>query len=679
LKKVTMPMFRRIAPLAVILSLLCVAVPAPTRALSTQTEIQLGRQSDEQIVEGNVIETDPLLNAYVQTISDKLWKQVARKDVPYNVKIIKDNQVNAFSTLGGYVYVYEGLIDFVQSDDELAGVIGHETGHIERRHAVTMQSKAQAMNLLFGIASIMSPLIYNFGNILEAGVMAKMERMDELQADRTGLQLMSRAGYDPDSMETNLQHLGVLEAEHSDLLTKYLQDHPNPGARVSHLVGYPELDPKVVTEQQKIVQASGDEERARYEFAEQKLQGILKNDPGNAEALLELGQAQLALGYTSKSEQTLAEVSQKGAPETRALANERIAALRQMEAQRVTLVKPNLQRLRDLLNAAQATQAQASQQVLARHDEGRDQLKQINSRLDALQYEIPNFYNVNVAHGSRLESVFKNLTAMSRSINSALGDAQTSISGVGSLEKNKESGLLRESRDILTEMQRPLDMPTIPADSLAVLPSYPSMLVGLREADSDMIRAIDGSRASLTTLDQSLGDLDELFKDLGRAPLDFQRTDITEESYTGMLPVMQRALNGFNEAATEASQASQLYNMARTRQLSARIDLLGLGTSPQRYSTLQYALQQRFGMNGIDYTAMLRDNLSPGDVTVATILAADIKSTPQSIVEEMRRTKKSAVDLADAHGMHAWPLEIFTGLVYLDYTDDPHKELNPNT
>jgi hypothetical protein len=228
-------------------------------------------------------------------------------------------------------------------------------------------------------------------------------------------------------------------------------------------------------------------------------------------------------------------------------------------------------------------------------------------------------------------------------------------------------------------MQRPLDMPTIPADSLAVLPSYPSMLVGLREADSDMIRAIDGSRASLTTLDQSLGDLDELFKDLGRAPLDFQRTDITEESYTGMLPVMQRALNGFNEAATEASQASQLYNMARTRQLSARIDLLGLGTSPQRYSTLQYALQQRFGMNGIDYTAMLRDNLSPGDVTVATILAADIKSTPQSIVEEMRRTKKSAVDLADAHGMHAWPLEIFTGLVYLDYTDDPHKELNPNT
>ena len=125
-----------------------------------------------------VIENDPLLNAYVQGISDKLWRQVARKDVPYNIKIIKGNDINAFSTLGGYVYIYEGLIDFVQSDDELAGVVGHETGHIERRHAVTMQSKAQALNLLFGIASMFSPLIYNFGNLMEAGVMAKMQRAD---------------------------------------------------------------------------------------------------------------------------------------------------------------------------------------------------------------------------------------------------------------------------------------------------------------------------------------------------------------------------------------------------------------------------------------------------------------------------------------------------------------------
>ena len=72
---------------------------------------------------------------------------------------------------------------------------------------------------------------------------------------------------------------------------------------------------------------------------------------------------------------------------------------------------------------------------------------------------------------------------------------------------------------------------------------------------------------------------------------------------------------------------------------------------------------------------MLHDTITPGDVVVATILAADIKSTPEDIVDQMVSEKKSPVDLADEHGMHAWPLEIFTGLVYLDYTDDPAKEM----
>ncbi len=102
--------------------------------MSTAAEIQLGQQEDQQIVSSSVIETDPLLNAYVPGIAGNLWNQVARKDVPYSIKIIKDSQINSFATMGGFVYVYEGLIDFVQSDDELASVIGHETGHIERRH-----------------------------------------------------------------------------------------------------------------------------------------------------------------------------------------------------------------------------------------------------------------------------------------------------------------------------------------------------------------------------------------------------------------------------------------------------------------------------------------------------------------------------------------------------------------
>ena len=672
-------MFRRIVPLAIMLSLFGAMCPAPVDATSTQNEIAMGREYDEQIVETNVIETDPLLNAYVNGIAGNLWKEVARKDVPYNLKIIKDDDVNSFATLGGYVYINEGLIDFIQSDDELAGVIGHETGHIERRHVLTTNSKAQALNILFGIASIFSPIMYEFGNLMEAGAIAKIQRADELQADRTGLQLMSRAGYDPEAMRTMLAHLTVLEDEHSNLVDKYLQDHPEPDQRVNHLVGYPELDPKIVTEQQETVQAASDQERARYEYSLLKYEQIIKNDPNNAEALLGVGQDQIALGFPNKSQQTLALAADKGNEQTRDLANQRIAALRAVEAQHVNLTQPNLTHLHQLLADAQASQVQANAAITDRRDQARDQLKAISARIDALSGEIPPFLSqVTPAHGSRMEALLKNLNVISRSLNSAESDARVSINGVGSLERGKESGLLRENRDVIAEMQDTLDAAPIPSESLATLPSYPALFNELHRADSDMIRTIDASRAALTMLDQSLGDLDAVFKQLNYNPGINNRGDFTESSYNDLMKQMTKATTGFNAAATAASQADQLYNMARTRQVSARITLLGLGTSPARFDTLTYALKTRFkGIEPIDYDTMLKDDVTPGDVVVATILAADIRTTPQAILDEMTTSKASPVDIADSHGMHAWPLEIFTGLIYLDYTDNPDTELHP--
>ncbi|MGC1380529.1 MAG: M48 family metalloprotease [Candidatus Baltobacteraceae bacterium] len=670
-------MFRRIIPLFVVVSLLCATTPARVGAMSTQAEIALGQQEDQQIVSSSVIETDPLLNAYVAGIAENLWNQVARKDVPYSIKVIKDSQINSFATLGGFVYVDEGLVDFVQSDDELASVIGHETGHIERRHVLTANSKAEILNILFGIASIFSPLIYEFGSLAEAGLMAKVSREDEIQADRYGLQLMARAGYDPESMVTMMAHLGVLEDEHSDAISKYLEDHPNPQARVAHLMGYPELDPTDVTPTQELVQASSDEERARYSFAQLRLHQVLKTDPQNSEALLELGQSELALGLPSKSEQTLAEAAQLGSPATRATANQRIVALRRLEAQRVTLTKPDLPKLQSAVQAAQAAQLQDATEISARAAEGKDQLKAVESRIDTLQYEIPDFSRVNIRRGSRIEALVKNITGMARSVNSTLqdtGSANGPIGGVGTLEKNKESGLLKDGADIYSEMLAPLAMTPVPTESLAILPSYPQTITDLSLADGEMLRSVDAARASLTMLDQSLGDLDEFLKELDHAQLSFNG-DITESEYATLEPMMKKTVDEFNAAALAASQGSQLFNLARSRQLSARITLLGMGTSPQLYSTVRYALQQRFGSSGVDYRTMLRDGLTPGDVVAATIIAADIKSTPEAVIAEAKSSGQTVIDVANAHKMHAWPLEIFMGLVYLDYTDDPAKEL----
>ena len=115
-------------------------------------------------------------------------------------------------------------------------------------------------------------------------------------------------------------------------------------------------------------------------------------------------------------------------------------------------------------------------------------------------------------------------------------------------------------------------------------------------------------------------------------------------------------------------------NLARSRQLQSRITMLGVGYPEDRYATLQYALQQRVQNDGLDYESMQQHGLSPGEVATASIIAADTNTTPLAIIEEAQATNRQLVDIANDRGMHAEALEIFLGLIYLDYTDDPVKE-----
>jgi len=663
---------RRFLPITTIVALLAANIPTPARAMSTATEIQIGKQDDQQILDSYTIIKDPLQNQWVNEISSKLWAQVARKDVPYNIKILDVPDVNSFTTIGGYIYINEGALDFVQSDDELAGIIGHETGHNERRHTVTLPAKAQALDLLFGLASLFSPFIYRFGQLAEAGMIAKMSRADELQADQYGLLLMSRAGYDPDAMVSFMRHLDAAYAQHDNIVDKYFADHPGVPDRVSHLLGYHELDPKVRTTDQVLVQALHDQDTARYAIANMKFAQVLKADPGNAVALLHMGQTQLALGQPNKSEQTLAEAAAKGSDETRTAALLGIKSLRANQA-KFSLLHPTLQPLRQTLDDAQSRQAQTVAAITTRRDAGKDQLKALNSRLQNITYGLPDLSRIQVRKGSRLEAVVKNLAGMGRSIDIAYGKPQAVIGGVGSLERNKEGGLLKENADILRELQAPLKMDPVPSPSLAILPSYPRMLDDIALSNGDMIRSLDASRASLALLDTGLGDLDTFIKRLARTSLDFGG-DISPTDYNALVPLMSAATTSLGKAAVAGSQASQLFNLARSRQLQTRITMLGVGFPQDRYETLRYALNQRVKNEGLDFTTMQHDGLTPGEVAAASIVAADTNTTPAAIVQEAKASKKRIVDIANARGMDAQSLEIFLGLVYLDYADDPDKE-----
>jgi predicted Zn-dependent protease len=655
-----------------VIPLLLSAMPGRVWAMTTAAEIEQAKEQEKQVIEQFNVVNDPLMNAWVNEVANRLWGQVARRDLPYNIKILDAPDINSFTIGGGYIYVNEGLLDFVQSDDELAGVIGHETGHNERRHTVTLPAKAQALNLLFGIASIFSPIVYRFGQIAEEGLIAKQQRADELQADQYGLLLMSRAGYDPDSMLSFMQHLGAAQADHDSLVDKYLANHPGFPSRVSHLEGYEELDPTKRTNDQILVQAIHDQETARYNIAAMKFTQVLKADPDNTTAMLHLGEDDIALGETEKGTQTLGEAAQKGSPQTRSSALSSIAELRSSEA-KFTLTRPDLTPLRTELADTQNRETQAEATLALRRDAGKDQLKAVNSRIQDISYGIPDFSRVQVRTGSKLETVLKNFDAMSRSIDAAFSKSSAVITDVGSLEKNKESGLVKENADILHDLAAPLQLDPVPAQSLAVLPSYPRMFDDMALTDGDMVRSLDAARSALAMLDVSLGDLNDFAQRLTRSQLDYGG-DISSSDYQAIEPLMKKADEGLSNAAIAGSQAEQLYNLARARQLQTRITMLGVGYPQDRYATLQYALQQRVQNSGLGFDTMQRDDLTPGEVAAAAIVAADTNTTPEAIVTEAQSTHRQVIDVANERGMKSEALEIFLGLVYLDYTDDPVKE-----
>ncbi len=667
-------MRRRALAIALILMLLCAYTPAhPAFATSTGTEIQAGQQTDRQVQDSYTIIKDPLENAWVNDVAKKLWAQVARKDLPYSIKVLDAGDVNAFTTIGGFIYINEGTLDFVQSDDELAAVIGHETGHNERRHVVMLQNKMTIANILFSIGSLFSPLIWQFGQFAEAGLFAKWSRQDESEADAYGVLLMTRAGYDPYAAVSFMQHLNATHAEHNSIIDRYFADHPAAPERVKALLANPDVNFEKRSNDQLLVTALHNQNEGRYSMASIEFAQILKREPNNAQAELGMGDMQLALGQSSKSEQTLSQVAALGNEQATQLANTHLLALRE-SVKKTDLLRANLQPLKDQFAMAQSDEARAVTLLEARRTAAQAQLKAIKNRIEAIAYSLPyGIWQVQPKPHSRLEVVMKNLYAMSRALDATLGKSSTTIADIGTLQKNKESGMVKDNAAIFDEMGAPLKLDQPPPSSLALFPSYPKLFNDMSVQNGESIRAADAARASLAVLDVGLGKVDQFFKYLSHLHSD-GFGDISEWDFKALTPTMNDAVAALNDAALAASQSEQLVDMARAQQVQTRITLLGLGFPSERYETLRRALAIRFPNMELTYDEIVQYDLTPGESVAATIVAAGTDATPQSIVKEAKAENRSIIEVANARGMRAKSLEIFLGLTYLDYVDDPAKE-----
>jgi beta-barrel assembly-enhancing protease len=200
----------------------------------TSDERAIGFQMARQIEKKFQVDPNIMVQARVKAIGNVIAKVSDRRDLPYSFKVLKGEEINAFTTPGGYVYVFRGLVNKTDSDAQLASVIAHEIGHVAARHAAKKMELEMGYNLVMAIAfsSRPKPELERYVNIGFNLISLGYSREDELFADRLAIRYLIRAGYDPYGMVAFMQKLDKVEKQEGKIPIYILSSHPYMSQRI---------------------------------------------------------------------------------------------------------------------------------------------------------------------------------------------------------------------------------------------------------------------------------------------------------------------------------------------------------------------------------------------------------------------------------------------------------------
>ena len=196
--------------------------------ISDAQEMELGKSINQQLVSSGQakIYRNSSINSYINEIGQRLAKTSQRSDIKYTFQVVDDDNINAFATMGGYVYINKGLIAAADNEAELASVIGHEIGHIVGRHGVEqMRNRAISQGLLSAAGVDRNDAI-QIG--VELAVSRPNSRADELEADNFGLINMTKANYAPAGILGFMQKL----LQRGGSTPSFLSTHPATSDRI---------------------------------------------------------------------------------------------------------------------------------------------------------------------------------------------------------------------------------------------------------------------------------------------------------------------------------------------------------------------------------------------------------------------------------------------------------------
>ena len=206
-------MSRRLVAFAALLVVAGCATIGGANYYSLQEEWQAGQQLEQQINQQLRITNDATLNNYVRQMGRQMVSRTQMSNLPWRFYVVQDDAINAFNVPGGLVYINTGLIAQAGSAAELAGAVAHEIGHGVARHGTSRLSKARDANAAAAVLGVGNSGLGGLAaQVAAQGAFASFSRADERAADRLGVQIMARAGYNPDGLADLLQRLRARKA-----------------------------------------------------------------------------------------------------------------------------------------------------------------------------------------------------------------------------------------------------------------------------------------------------------------------------------------------------------------------------------------------------------------------------------------------------------------------------------
>jgi Zn-dependent protease with chaperone function len=682
-------------------ALMLQASSVPALAMSTSTEIAQGTSENAQIDASSVVVNDPFLTSWTNRVGGQLAQYRHRQDITYRFTVLADPSINAFAIKGGYVHVNVGLLNFVSSDDELAATLGHEMGHVELRHVVKSSNTQTIIGILTALAAILSPVAAIIGGLGGEIVNDKYSRIDELQADHYGLDLMTRAGFDPNAALDVMTKLGQMEPGPEAKADKAFLDHPVPYDRVSHLLGYGALDRP--SSQAIVSQAVHDQSEGRYSYAAAKFFALpaARDNPD-------------AVAHVSELDYALRESGPKAAPDGRVFLvavlpsdPARIAAAKQLALAEHTVTQVKQSIKADARKAdAEFTELQHQLDVVGRAAEGGGQYQLMSPRryFDGVAPPTgapPSSTPQASAPASSAPAAPASPSTPAASTPAPSSSPTAPARGPQGLPNGGPPGGMRPSDMVilgrlvdgtlqyvgdvigtapglvegnvtaLREMAQPLEevAPLTPKYQ-ALLRYYPAMTADLSDSTNGLVASIQMSRDAIA---QALVAVDAM-----RTAFHVNQTAIMAQR-TGMgtpgplpPPDLRPAIEAWKLALAAAQRADNRMYAAQAATLSTEITLLDVQSSPERYESFQRALAFRFpGIDIPDYKTSQALHIRPGEIVCASWTAFDTAQTMTAVLDGLKDSNKSCVATTYDRNLFAESLEIATGLVYEDYIDAP--------